>query len=122
MEPEGIPSISAISYGIDRILFPTIIWNQVPDLLDLLALAEEIRQKTVENANEALIWDELYRRDDSEQFVDGSNISQDDRAYLKKIKKLKNESTRRETYRTIVMNICLMVGALLFPYMDYLII
>lgn len=108
IDQEGIPTIPAILYAIDRTVSPTIIWDRIPDLLDLFALAEEYRKQTVSMADEALTWDELYRREDADDIVDGDNISPDERAYLKKIRRPKNESTRRETYRTVVMNLCLM--------------
>ncbi|KIJ51337.1 hypothetical protein M422DRAFT_26754 [Sphaerobolus stellatus SS14] len=108
IDPESIPTIFEISYGIDRILFPNVLWDRIPDLLDLLALAEEIRKRTVENATEALTWDDLYRSKDADGIVDGNNITQDERAFLKKVKKLTNDSRRRETYRTVVLNLCLM--------------
>jgi len=61
-------------------------------------------------ADEALKWDGLYRQEDAEDFVDGKHVDTEERGLLKKIRKPKNETMRRETYRTVVLNLCMMVS------------
>lgn len=110
MNPEATPPLSAIRYGIDRVLFPTMLWECVPQILDALALAEEIRHKIVENAREALIWDNFHRGKQSKDMVDGNHLAQEHREFLKKTAKESRVQSRREVYRVLVDNICMAVS------------
>ncbi|KAF8583846.1 hypothetical protein K439DRAFT_1194362 [Ramaria rubella] len=105
MDPQGVPPISALIYGTTRILLPEMHWDSTCDLLDAFSLAEELRQQAVADAREALLWDQFYRKGGAAD-VDGEPLTDQERKTLKAIVKKANVDILRETYRTLVMQVC----------------
>jgi hypothetical protein len=105
MDPQGVPHIPALVYGAVRILLPDMHWECTPELLDIFALAEALRQQTVAEAREALLWDKFYRTDEA-MAVDGEPLADEDKKVLKTITRKSSDETQRETYRTVVMQVC----------------
>ena len=105
MNPEGVPQIPALLYGAQRILLPEMHWDSTLDLLDIFALAETIRQQTVADAREALVWDKFYRQDGQVE-ADGEQLTDEERKTLKSLAKKTSDISIRETYRTVVLQVC----------------
>lgn len=82
-------------------------WLSTPALLDLFALAEAYRQQTVAEARSALVWDEFFLKGrGGDAAVDGAPLADAERMVLKGITKASSDETYRETYRTVVMQVC----------------
>ncbi|KAF8518197.1 hypothetical protein JB92DRAFT_2903836 [Gautieria morchelliformis] len=105
MDPQGVPRISALVYGLARVLLPDMHWECTPELLDIFALAEAVRQQTVAGAREALLWDQFYRNDEATA-VDGEPLTDEEKKILKTVARKSSNETQRETYRTVVMQVC----------------
>ncbi|KAH9987980.1 hypothetical protein BJV77DRAFT_1023811 [Russula vinacea] len=54
------PPLSALIYAAQGILHPTLSFNHIPDLLDILSQVERAREFSREHANWALIWQRFY--------------------------------------------------------------
>ena len=105
MDPQGVPHITALIYGSARVLLPEMHWDSTPDLLDIFALAEVVRQQTIAGARDALLWDHFYRKDEAIA-VDGEPLTDEERKTLKTITKKSTSEAHRDTYRTVVMQVC----------------
>ena len=100
-----MPRIAALIYGSGRVLLPDMHWDSTPELLDIFSLAEAVRQQTVADARDALLWDQFYRKDDGTA-ADGEPLTDQERKVLKTIVKKSTTETLRDTYRTVVMQVC----------------
>ncbi|KAF8476404.1 hypothetical protein DFH94DRAFT_110623 [Russula ochroleuca] len=54
------PPLSALIYAAQGILHPTLSFNHIPDLLDILSQVERAREFSREHAKWALIWQRFY--------------------------------------------------------------
>ena len=54
------PSLDALIYAAQGILHPTLSFNHIPDLLDILSQVERAREFSIERAKAALIWQRFY--------------------------------------------------------------
>jgi hypothetical protein len=54
------PPLSALLYAAQGILHPTLSFNHIPDLLDILSQVERAREFSREHAKWALIWQRFY--------------------------------------------------------------
>src|SRR5712672_657948 len=54
------PPLSALVYAAQGILFPTLSFNHIPDLLDILSQVERVREFSRDHAKWALIWQRFY--------------------------------------------------------------
>ena len=54
------PPLSALLYAAQGILHPTLSFNHIPDLLDILSQVERAREFSLEHAKWALIWQRFY--------------------------------------------------------------
>ncbi|KAF8070433.1 hypothetical protein FPV67DRAFT_1019856 [Lyophyllum atratum] len=56
-----VPTLDFIVYSIHKIIYPKLATRRIPDLLDLLATVEFYRKRTLDLAQEALVWNEYYK-------------------------------------------------------------
>ncbi|KAF5345335.1 hypothetical protein D9758_008427 [Tetrapyrgos nigripes] len=56
-----VPPLEAFIYEIRKIMYPDLLNDRVPDLLDLLANVDRYRRRISENAEVALAFDEYYK-------------------------------------------------------------
>lgn len=105
MDPRSVPHVAALVYGARRVLLPTMCWGATPALLDVFALAEALRQQAVGDARAALVWDRFYQAEGNAA-ADGEALGDAERKILRGIAKNSSDETHRETYRTVVMQVC----------------
>jgi hypothetical protein len=55
-----VPSLPVIIYSVKNILYPTLATRRISELLDLLATAEFYRGHTLDQARDALTWNDYY--------------------------------------------------------------
>jgi len=111
MDPRGVPDIAALIYGSGRVLLPEMHWDSTSELLDMFALAELIRQQTVVDATDALSWNKFYRKDGATA-ADGEPLTGEERKTLKAIVNKYTGLIHRDTFRTVVMQVCWAVSSL----------
>lgn len=56
------PSLQPVAFAIRHILKPSLIFDQIPDLLDLLTTVETLRKIAVAKAGDALTWNTFYKK------------------------------------------------------------
>lgn len=55
-----VPTLPVIVYSIQNILRPRLATRRIPELLDLLATVEFYRGRTLDQARDALTWNDYY--------------------------------------------------------------
>ncbi|KAI0289006.1 hypothetical protein BC826DRAFT_643617 [Russula brevipes] len=54
------PPLSTLQCAVQGILYPTLSFNHIPDLIDILCQVERAREFSLEHAKWALIWQRFY--------------------------------------------------------------
>ncbi|GJJ08444.1 hypothetical protein Clacol_002660 [Clathrus columnatus] len=103
---KAIPSLKVGLYAVNRIIYPTMLWDNTPELLDLLSLSEIYRQRIVTNSAHALQWNRLYSKKGLSEVVDGKPLRKKDVFILENILRRAQNSVLRETYRNLVLQTC----------------
>ena len=87
------PPLDALLYAAQGILHPTLSFDYIPDLLDILSQVERAREFSIEHAKWALIWQRFYEtRPSSSVRV----LRKSDKEAIKKLLKPERlEATRR---------------------------
>jgi hypothetical protein len=103
------PPLSALTYAAQGILLPTLSFNHIPDLLDILSQVERVREFSREHAKWALIWQRFYEtRPDPNVRV----LQKSDKDILKKVLKPERLDATRRIYVCIVKHIIRLVRVL----------
>ena len=103
------PPLSALMYAAQGILLPTLSFNHIPDLLDILSQIERVREFSREHAKWALIWQRFYEtRPDPNVRV----LQKSDKDILKKVLKPERLDATRRIYVCIVEHIIRLVRIL----------
>lgn len=110
MSSKKAPSLKVVLYGINRITYPKMLWENTPELLDLFSLSELYRQRIVSNCLEVLQWNGFYTKEDASDTIDGVPLSREDISLLGRILRKAQNKVLRETYRSIVLQICASVS------------
>lgn len=101
--------MSALIYAAQGILFPTLSFIHIPDLLDILSQVERVREFSREHAKWALIWQRFYEtRPDPNIRV----LQKSDKDILKNVLKPERLDATRRIYVCIVEHIIRQVRVL----------
>ncbi len=104
------PPLSAIIYAAQGIIYPTLSFNHIPDLLDILSQVERVREFSQEHAKWALIWQRFYEtRPDPNVRV----LQKAHKDVLKKVLKPERLDATRRLFICIVEHIIRLVRILL---------
>lgn len=101
-----VPSLKVALYGVNRIMYPTMLWQNTPELLELLSLSELYRQKIISNCEEALQWNRFYIKKGASESVDGTPLTIKDVSLLENVLRKSGNEILRETYRNLVLQVC----------------
>jgi hypothetical protein len=104
--PNNIPHASVLIYAARNIVSPNLIVPQIPDLLDLLTTLHECHYKKVlEYADNALVFDQYYRRRGMQEPV--KHLTDIERKRLETIKS--QAAGMRKYYLRLVGDYCKLV-------------
>jgi hypothetical protein len=102
------PPLNSLLYAVQGILHPTLSFNHIPDLLDILSQVERAREFFREHAKWALIWQRFYEtRPSSKVRVLGKS----DKDAIKKLLKPERLDATRRIFICILEQIIRMVCA-----------
>ncbi|KAF8639520.1 hypothetical protein AX17_001425 [Amanita inopinata Kibby_2008] len=96
-----VPPIDVLIYAAKNILFPSLAHDLMPQLLDVIATVEFYRHRTLAQADNALVWNQYYKTEDSTGSI---TLTDDEETFLKRL----GESSQswREVYMTILCKCC----------------
>ncbi|EGN98720.1 hypothetical protein SERLA73DRAFT_73321 [Serpula lacrymans var. lacrymans S7.3] len=100
-------------YAIRNILYPNILFEQITDLLDLLANVDLFRQRALKQSADALVWNEFYKQQPNSG-VRVLKPSQEERLLRYKEQSIKD----RRRYMLLVFNLCQLDIYHLWPSSD----
>jgi hypothetical protein len=103
------PPLSALIYATQGILYPTLSFNHIPDLLDILSQVERVREFSQEHAKWALIWQRFYETRPNPNI---RVLQKSDKDVLKRVLKPERLDATRRIFICIVEHIIRMVRAL----------
>ena len=103
------PPLSALIYAVQGILYPTLSFGHIPDLLDILSQVERVRQFLLEHARWALIWQRFYETRPNPNI---RVLQKSDKDVLKKVLKPERLDATRRIFICIVEHIIRMVRIL----------
>lgn len=99
-----VPPLDFILYAIKNIMRPSMVLDQIPDLLDLLAAVEFYRNIALGKANDALVYNDWYKAKD-ERVV---SLTQEERTDLEM--QVQMADILREIYFNIILQYCQFVS------------
>ena len=105
------PSLSALLYAAHGILHPTLSFNHIPDLLDILSQVERTRKFSIEHAKWALIWQRFYETRPSSRV---RVLQKSDKEAIKKLLKPERLDATRRIFICIIEQAIRMVRCLAF--------
>jgi hypothetical protein len=103
------PPLSALIYAAQGILHPTLSFNHIPDLLDILSQVERAREFSREHAKWALIWQRFY---ETRPNPNVRVLQKSDKDVLKKVLKPERLDATRRIFICIVEHVIRMVRIL----------
>ncbi|THH13129.1 hypothetical protein EW146_g7049 [Bondarzewia mesenterica] len=71
MSEDALPPLYALTYAVCNIIRPTFLFDQTPEVLEIIAQIELIRQQATKYASQALVWNKYYAKELAEQAQDG---------------------------------------------------
>ena len=104
------PPLSALIYSAQGILHPTLSFNHIPDLLDILSQVERAREFSREHAKWALIWQRFY---ETRPNPNVRVLQKSDKDVLKKVLKPERLDATRRIFICIIEHVIRMVRILL---------
>jgi hypothetical protein len=107
------PPLSALIYAAQGILHPTLSFNHIPDLLDILSQVERAREFSREHAKWALIWQRFY---ETRPNPNVRVLQKADKDALKKVLKPERLDATRRIFICIVEHVIRMVRTHVFSY------
>ena len=110
------PPLDALLYAAQGILHPTLSFDYIPDLLDILSQVERAREFSIEHAKWALIWQRFYEtRPSSSVRV----LRKSDKEAIKKLLKPERLETTRRIFFCIIEQAIRMVRVLTVSRVAY---
>ena len=103
------PPLSALIYSAQGILHPTLSFNHIPDLLDILSQVERAREFSREHAKWALIWQRFY---ETRPNPNVRVLQKSDKDVLKKVLKPERLDATRRIFICIIEHVIRMVRIL----------
>ena len=103
--------MSALIYAAQGILYPTLSFNHIPDLLDILSQVERVREFLREHAKWALIWQRFY---ETRPNPDVRVLQKSDKDVLKRVLKPERLDATRRIFICIVEHVIRMVRPIPF--------
>ena len=100
------PPLSALIYAAQGILYPTLSFNHIPDLLDILSQVERVREFLREHAKWALIWQRFY---ETRPNPNVRVLQKSDKDLLKRVLKPERLDATRRIFICIVEHVIRMV-------------
>ncbi|KII87654.1 hypothetical protein PLICRDRAFT_54728 [Plicaturopsis crispa FD-325 SS-3] len=98
--------LSAVAYAIRSIIHPPLLREQIPDLLELLAHTDFIRQRAAAEASRALVWQGFYAGQGGDEHV--QLLTPEEVAALNRIEDAKRAQHHRTIYIRIVCKCCIL--------------
>jgi hypothetical protein len=111
------PSLDASLYAAQGILHPTLSFNHIPDLLDILSQVERAREFSLEHAKWALIWQRFYETRPSSRV---RVLRMSDKEAIKKLLKPERLDATRRMFICIFEQAIRMVRVLTLPRVRHL--
>ena len=106
------PSLDALLYAAQGILHPTLSFDHIPDLLDILSQVERAREFSLEHAKWALIWQRFYETRPSSRV---RVLRKSDKEAIKKLLKPERLDATRRIFLYIIEQAIRMVRVLTIP-------
>jgi hypothetical protein len=107
------PPLGALLYAAQGILHPTLSFDFIPDLLDILAQVECARKFSLEHAKWALIWQRFYETRPSSRV---RVLRKSDKEAIKKLLKPERLDATRRIFFCIIEQAIRMVRVLTLPF------
>ena len=104
------PPLGALLYAAQGILYPTLSFDFIPDLLDILAQVERAREFSLEHAKWALIWQRFYETRPSSRV---RVLRKSDKEAIKKLLKPERLDATRRIFFCIIEQSIRMVRRIL---------
>ena len=105
------PPLSALIYAAQGILYPTLSFSHIPDLLDILSQVERVREFLREHAKWALIWQRFY---ETRPNPNVRVLQKSDKDLLKRVLKPERLDATRRIFICIVEHVIRMVRPIPF--------
>jgi len=103
------PPLSALIHAAQGVLHPTLSFNHIPDLLDILSQVERAREFSREHAKWALIWQRFYETRPNPNI---RVLKKSDKGILKKLLNPERLDAMRRIFVSIIEQIIRMVRSL----------
>jgi len=95
-----VPPLDLILYAIRNIMRPSMVADQIPDLLDLLAAVEFYRNVSLGKANDALVYNDWYKAKDERAI----SLTHEERTDLES--QVKMADVLRAIYFNLILQYC----------------
>jgi hypothetical protein len=101
-----IPPVDVIIYAARNILYPSFLYSDIPELLDLLSIVEFYRLRVIEVARNASLWNNYYK---TSKETDRDILTREEEKILKRLTKESRIQAQRYVYRTLISQCCQLV-------------
>ncbi|KAF4598138.1 hypothetical protein AB1N83_004296 [Pleurotus pulmonarius] len=100
---KGPPPLDVVVYAARNILLPTVIIDQIPDLLDLLSTVETHRKHIVLKADDALAFHAYWKNENVDESV---LLAAEEHRFVGSI--VADNTAMRDSYKSVISALCQM--------------